>query len=514
MNANSGENLGGHGPESGAPQRLHPLSLIVRAARTVPQVLVPLIFAGISIGWHDLFAKFPGSALFAPPVLFIAAIGIGLPVLLEYLGWRRFTWRLREEEILIEKGVLSRQRRSIPYERIQDVSLSQPLLHRVFGLAAVKLETGAGEGEDGSLNALLFEDAEALRVTVQRIKQEGQTGTATQPAVHLAGGAHVAGEEGRTIFAMDAQRLLIAGVFGFSLVAFAVLGAVTQNVQMFLPDIFSWERIVAELLGLPSNFGQISWMMEVAGVVMGAATLVAIGIVTGIVRSFVRDYDFRLDRTERGFRRRRGLFTLTDMAMPLHRVQAALIQTGPLRRIFGWFSLKLVSLASETDKEADHLVAPLANRAEIAAIMNETAIRPRFDGDGLCAVERNYVWVEPVFLLPLPLAGLCVAALLVDLRLLLIVPAVILAVTGLQYLEWRMHGYRLDEGHLFVRHGVFNQTVTALPLDNVQSADVNIGPFGRLLGVADVVVAIAGGKAVKIHHVRHDLAFRLRDRLA
>ena len=71
-----------------------------------------------------------------------------------------------------------------------------------------------------------------------------------------------------------------------------------------------------------------------------------------------------------------GLFTLTDMVMPIHRVQAAILQTGPVRQRFGWYHLKFTSLASDASGETDHSAAPCASLAEIEPILEECAIRP------------------------------------------------------------------------------------------------------------------------------------------
>ena len=55
---------------------------------------------------------------------------------------------------------------------------------------------------------------------------------------------------------------------------------------------------------------------------------------------------------------------LTDVVMPLHRIQAAVVATGPVRRRLGWFELKVQSLASDSDKDSDHSIAPLARADE------------------------------------------------------------------------------------------------------------------------------------------------------
>ena len=88
--------------------------------------------------------------------------------------------------------------------------------------------------------------------------------------------------------------------------------------------------------------------------------------------AFIRDYGFRLDRVKNGFRRRRGLFTLTDMVMPIHRVQAAILKSGPIRERFGWHHLKFQSLAGDIGGETDHSAAPCAKMHDMEPIRAET----------------------------------------------------------------------------------------------------------------------------------------------
>ena len=103
--------------------------------------------------------------------------------------------------------------------------------------------------------------------------------------------------------------------------------------------------------------------------------LVVLGLATGVGRTLLREYRFRLDRTATGLRRRRGLLTLTDVTLPIRRVQAAIVGTGPLRDRFGWRELKLQSLGKDEGSKGDHVVAPLASDAEIAAILAELGWR-------------------------------------------------------------------------------------------------------------------------------------------
>src|SRR3546814_16229988 len=69
----------------------------------------------------------------------------------------------------------------------------------------------------------------------------------------------------------------------------------------------------------------------IAGI--GAAlSLLLIGFASGIATMFFANWNFRLTREPRALRRTRGLPTRTDVALPVRRVQAALLVTGEIGR--------------------------------------------------------------------------------------------------------------------------------------------------------------------------------------
>ena len=87
-----------------------------------------------------------------------------------FLYWRFFEFRVGASEIRIDSGILQRTHRSIPFDRIQDVDITQPLLARAFGLARVKFETGASAGakeDEGVLQAIALTRAQDLRALVR-----------------------------------------------------------------------------------------------------------------------------------------------------------------------------------------------------------------------------------------------------------------------------------------------------------------------------------------------------------
>jgi putative membrane protein len=464
-------------------QRLHITGLLVGFIGGLPRLFFPL--AAMLFG-----ARNSGRADIVIPA--IAAAVLVLSFLFRWASWTRFRYFIEPEDIRIESGLLSRNARSIPYERIQDVSIEQKPLARIFGLGEVKFETGGGKGDEGILSYVSLEEAERLRELVRDRKSDIVAPDDIAVTAHNTA-------EAEPLFKMDGKRLLTFGFYSFSLVIFAVLGGLAQQFD-FLLDFDIWD--IGAWLGIIEHNGVSLEKISLSARVIGAATalfgLIAVGVLTGIVRTVIREYGFRLDQTAKGFRRRRGLLTLTDVVMPAHRIQAATISTGPIRKRRGWHALKFISLADDGGKRnedgGDHVAAPFATITEIQIIANEAGVRLPPQGMVFSKSKAIY-WLDQWLILAILLAAAITAVmLLTDAGLYALwIAAIAMIYAVILYADWRNSGYTSDDGQLFVRAGWWQQKLTIVPQIKVQTIDISQGPLTRLRGLAKLTLGIAGG---------------------
>ena len=487
-------------PEEAPFQRLHPLSIILKSLSMLGQNMVAIIVLHFS-----LFDQNIVYSLLAATALITMVVGV------TSLIWSRFTYQVTKREIRIKSGLLNRNNRSIPFDRIQDVSLEQKLVSRLLGLATVALETGSGGGEDGQLEALSRSEAERLRDTIRDYKAGLNSGPTRVTQTENA-------EDSAPLFAMDNRRIFIAGLFNFSFVLLAILGALAQNFDFLLPDGFFDPRRWINALPEQETIDQLGSWVRIGGALAAILSLIAIGFVSGIGRTFIREYAFRLDRVDRGqpgFRRQRGLLTLTDMVMPIHRVQAAIIQTGPVRERYGWYHLKFTSLASDASGETDHSAAPCATLDEIAPILDDCAIRTASSDLEFQQVNPAFWW-RPALFTGLASAAIASAnGLLVHAGMYAIILLAI-PVTAFLFLNWRHHQYAVGEDQLYVRSGWWRRKLTILPLRKVQSVDVSQSPLDHPLDLATMTIGVAGGSTVaplRIKDIPLKTAMNLRARL-
>ncbi|WP_435419240.1 PH domain-containing protein [Parerythrobacter aurantius] len=470
-------------------RRTHPLSFAVKGLQALPQLAVPLAFGGYSIIDSEL-SGLAGSLAFG------ALLVIAVLFLPSWLQWRRFTYSVGANDIRVESGVLSRAARSVPYERIQDVSLEQKFVPRLLGLVQVRFETGAGGKDELALSWLSQSEGETLRELV-RERREGNA------AVETPSDAAPVREETELLFAMGPPRLLKFGVFEFSLAVFAVLGGLAQYAEMFW-NVEVWDPdLYMDWIAGPGHWLlELGLLAQVLGVLAGLAALLAIGLVTGVVRTVLRDWGFRLERTAKGFRRRRGLLTRTDVVMPVHRVQALEIVTGIVRRRWGWSGLKFVSLAKDAGS-ASHVVAPFAQDEELVPIIRAAGFRPA--GRDVAWQRRTQAYRNVSMLIDGGVLTLLSAALLLlsqgleieglaDRWYMALIPAAFGAGLVLrQYFLWRRDRYAIDEVQVYRRHGWLSPALRIASRTKLQSVEIRQGPLARRMGYASLHLGLAGG---------------------
>jgi putative membrane protein len=443
-----------------ADRRLHPATLVSRTLRVIPEA------AGGMAAYGALIAR----ADFGRVLLMILA-GILFAGIAAFLGWWRFRYGVGEREIVIESGVISRKRRVIPFERVQDIAIEQRLLARLFGTAHVKIETGGSAADEGHLDSIALDEAHALRDIVRGRKAgeaaptPGETRDAPEPL----------------LFEMGLGRVLFSGLFNFSVVFVAAIFAVLQNAEelgLIEPTDFALKSA-----GIPVRI----WVVATL-VTLGAVLL--LGMAAGVVRTLARDYGFRLTRAASGLRRRRGLVTLSEAVIPIRRMQVARIESGIIARALGWYSLDFQTLGADARGRGAQAAAPFARIEEVRPILAETGFpEPGDEAAWQRAPRRSIVRraLFPAIGAAAALAGAFALAAEAGAG-----AAVLLLLALAAPLRWTRHRHLIGDEALFVAGGVMKHRVRIMPFARAQAIEISATPFQRLLRLASLRVDTAG----------------------
>lgn len=404
----------------------------------------------------------------------LAATLLAVSVVASVVRYLRFTWRLEADALVIEQGLLQRQRRVIPLERVQSVDLVRPLRHRALGVVEVSVEAVGSGGTEGRLDALGVEDAQQLRALLLRGRQH-PTPAPTRQAAHAAAPAEA------LLARLGPDRLVVAGLTGGRVgVAAAILG--------FLQQVFA-ERIDRLLQTAPALLGTRGLLALAVIALLGAFVL-------SVVATMVAYWDFTLSREGATLRVRRGLLEQRSDTLPLRRVQAVRVEENLVRRLLGLAAVK-VDVAGRSGGEGrdSGTLLPLGRRAEAFALVEQVLDEPGLATIALAPMPRrarNRRIVRAVVVVALLTAGAVVLLGPLGLAALgLLVAAVPSALGSYQALGW-------GENDTFVvaRAGLLVCRTAFVPKARLQSLELTANPLQRWRRLATVDLQIARSPGV------------------
>ncbi len=103
------------------------------------------LLAALALAVWVLFATSSDYASF--PAMALAVVAL-LWFLARYAKWVTTDFVLTSDRLIYRSGVVSRQGREIPLERLNDVSFHQSLLQRVLGAGDLLVESGGERGQE------------------------------------------------------------------------------------------------------------------------------------------------------------------------------------------------------------------------------------------------------------------------------------------------------------------------------------------------------------------------------
>lgn len=103
-------------------------------------------------------------------VAFAAVVGVILAIGYSVLWVKLFGYKLDDDEVRIERGVISKSYDSIPYARIQNVGIERSLLERILGISTVNIQTAGSTSHqmsaEGNIPGVGKQVAEQVREAI------------------------------------------------------------------------------------------------------------------------------------------------------------------------------------------------------------------------------------------------------------------------------------------------------------------------------------------------------------
>lgn len=453
-----------------AERRLHPMSWLFVLLQQLKQFILPL-FVLLVFGRGDRNELWP-------------LIGVGVLVLLSL--WQYFTYRygVAGDHLVVRSGLLERSLRVIPFVRIHNVALQQSMLHRLFGVAEVRLESAGGRKPEAEMRVLRLDDALALEALVRR---RGATAVAGEPTTEPAGALLLAMPPGEVL------RLGLVSNRGMIVVG-AAAAAVSQASPRALPNTF--EIVSKWMFGYAGShdFGMVHYVA--AGLTLVALAVVALRLFS-ILLALLQYYGFHLSEIGRRLTVERGLLARWRTSASRRRIQAWTLREGVLHRWLKRRSLEIDTAVAEDGQQQRALreLAPIATPQACDDLITHLLPRAGWSQLQWQPLPASSWW--RLFLPALPLVTIATTALSWRFGA--------WGLLALAWLPWAAFkarrralraAYATSEELIAVREGWWTRHWRFAELDKLQALHLTRSPIDRRCGTATLWLDTAGAGAM------------------
>jgi putative membrane protein len=466
------EALAGQDAAAQSERRLHPMSWLFVLIQQLRQFIVPIVVL-------FLFGRGDRNDLWGLVTICI----LGAISLWQYYSYR---YSIGEDSLQIRSGLLERSLRQIPFARIHNVGLHQTLLHRIFGVAEVRLESAGGIKPEADMRVLKLEDALALEALVRR-----RGGAGAAPGAPAQG---VTAEAGEVLHTLSFAEIVRAGLISNR--GMLVIGGAFAALAQFSPELIEKIRrdLAYGMFGVVESYGRGHEAIAVLAMIIGFVLLIRL---FSVAIALLQYSGFRLEEHGRRLTLERGLFTRMRTSTPRRRIQSWVLREGMLHRLFRRRTLEVSTAVLDNGSHGQprslREIAPVALPERCDELIRELAPRIRWP---IVEWRPLHRWTALRLFLPRLLITAAVAGLGWYRFGVLGATLVALWVPWAAYISWqdaRHGGYAIDDTLIAIRSGWWNRKWRFAELDKLQAIRIGQSPLERRLGMASLLLDTAGG---------------------
>jgi putative membrane protein len=323
-------------------RRLHPLTPLLRGWKAFA--------AAVAIAAQQMYGDVQLTWLLVGIV-----VSVPLGIAYGWLSWRVTRFRVTDDDLRLETGVLHKRSRQVRLDRLQAVDVVRPMVARVLGLAELRLEVAGGSSSEAPLAYLSEDGAHRLRAEL----------------LARAAGLHRDTPEAPEAVLLEVPlgRLVEATVRSV-----ALIGAVVALLVLAVVTVATGEW---SLLGFVVPF---------------VLTTVPVA-----VRQVITHFGFTVAESPDGLRLRHGLLETRAQTVPPGRVQAVRITEPWLWRSQGWCRLEVdVAGYVGQGQERASVLCPVAERVDALRLLARVLPGVDVDAVPLHGVPPATRWLDPV----------------------------------------------------------------------------------------------------------------------
>ncbi len=406
------------------------------------------------------------------------------------VSYFKYYYYIKEDELVIEKGLFQKVKINMPFDRIQTINFEQSPIHQFFNIVRMEIDSAGSVQNEISIQAIDKEKAEFIRSYIMAEKAK------IAPKVIEAEATKTAHQE-KSILLLEhgPLDLLKIGVsqnhlrglgiiFGFAFWIF-------QSIEDFLPEFNEGDNPVdylEEHLSFDFNGAIVLYLFVLL-------LLFSIGI--SLISTIFRYFNLQFFKTNQGFKVKSGLFTKREQSANLKKIQLIRWGDSLLKRLFGIFRLNLFQASSAALSASKAIGIPgcyidQVNTVRATYFPNEAEHTYEQHGISSLIIGRRLLYIG---ILPtLAFMGLTYHPDSYYFLLWLLWLPFVFFTSRIFHRNWKVF---INQEGILTEHGIIGKEHTLLQWYKIQSVTIRQSLYQQRKAVADVYFFTAAG-SVKI----------------
>ncbi len=423
----------------------------------------------------------------------------GITVIGSIVSYFRYYYYVTDKDLIIEQGLLNKKKINIPFGRIQAINFEQEILHQLFDVVRVKIDTAGSVSHEATINALEKPVAEQLKTFLLKQKKHAAPQTSDE-APHPI-------EPERVLVRLTLVDLFKVGVSQNHLrtagIIFAFLVGFLDDIEEILNlDIYDSIR---DAVGAGISSYLVTFLLMIP-------VFLIISFLITLIRTTLFHYNQTVYKTPEGFKIQSGLFTRRSTFINFTKIQWLKWSQNPISRIFKLYEVRIKQASSKITTERKSSFIPGVDATELEAIRTNTFAPDLFSKEIHYGIDPRIISRYTLYIGIIP--GLIIAILLfLQIKIYAVLGIVwVLLVYLLSKKFQRTYNIWINPAAINLEFGVWERTNEILPAHKVQAVTIVQSPYQRRHQLATLRVSSAAGN-LSIPYISLELSQQLSNYL-
>jgi len=415
----------------------------------------------------------------------------------------KYYFHLEEDELVIQSGVFQKKKTNIPFERIQTIDFEQNILHQMFSVVALKIDTAGSSGNEFKFDAISREKAEALRELIfskKSSRSKSYAGDLTEEKI-----PYDEPEVTEKVLSLGVLDLLKVGITENHIRSFGLILLFGFWILETLEDMNLGTEDIEKYIDAES--------VLVQGIVYVVSLILFFTILSfaiSLIRTVLNYYNLSFLRTSKGFKLIAGLLNRREVAALDNKIQILQWSQNLLQKGLQLYEIKLKQASSIEVSAKKSIKVPGSYLEQVEAVKGYLFKKQELVLDAPHKISVHYFYRSALYLTLLTIllaTGFYYFGKYKQLTALVILYFFLLLSF---YLSYKKKTYTYNDYVLKINGGTFGAGHNLMHLYKIQSIALDQNMYQRKRDLASLKIYTASG-SMTIPYISLTMAEKIFD---